>query len=297
MTRKVHRARGDAAQDTGLNAELIARLNAGQYYFEEGPDMIMGKDLFPKGAVMVFGATGGIGKVVAQEFGRSGTDVAIVWRSKEDDAQALARDITKTGRKATTHQCDVRDPEKIQAAIDAAVAEHGRIHTMVWGAGPLVEQVLISQSTREQWHNAMNVEVHGFFDTTKALIPHMAEKGGGSFVHLGSAGALKFPERDMLSVTPKAANESLIQGIAREEGRHNIRANSVLVGVIEAGMFLELTKQGVFDEHWVEEVQKGLALKRWGQPEEIADAAIFLASRKAAYITGQQIAVAGGYGI
>ena len=79
--------------------------------------------------------------------------------------------------------------------------------------------------------------------------------------------------------------------------RHNIRANSVLIGVIEAGMFLELSKQGVFDDQWVAEVHKNLALKRWGQAEEVGHAAVFLASNKAAYVTGQQIAVAGGYGI
>ncbi|QJB70695.1 SDR family oxidoreductase [Parasphingorhabdus halotolerans] len=246
---------------------------------------------------MVFGATGGIGKVVAHEFAKAGTSVAIMWRSKKDDAEALARDIEATGQRGSTHRCDVTDPVALKSAISDAIAEHGRVHTMVWAAGPLVEQVLISETTREQWYNAINTEVHGFFEASTGLISHMKEMGGGSFVHLGSAGELRYPERDMLSVTPKAANESLIRGIAREEGRHNIRANSVLVGVIEAGMFLELTKQGVFGEHWVEEVQKGLALKRWGQPEEIANAAIFLASNKASYITGQQISVAGGYGI
>ena len=252
---------------------------------------------FPKGAVMVFGATGGIGSVVAREFSRAGCDVAIMWRSKDDSAQLLASEVEAAGQTASTHQCDVTDPVSLQSAIDAAIAVHGRIHTMVWGAGPLVEQVLISECSRELWMRAINTEVHGFFNATTGLLSHMKQQGGGSFVHLGSAGDLKFPERDMLSVTPKAANESLVRGIAREEGRHNIRANSVLVGVIEAGMFLELTKQGVFDDHWVQEVQKGLALKRWGQPEEIAHAAIFLASNKAAYITGQQISVAGGYGL
>ena len=100
-----------------------------------------------------------------------------------------------------------------------------------------------------------------------------------------------------MSVAPKAAIEALITGIAKEEGRHKIRANTVLLGVIEAGMFLELTKQGVFDANWVAEVQKKLALKRWGKPEEVAFACVFLASDKAAYVTGQRIAVAGGYGL
>lgn len=252
---------------------------------------------FPAGATMVFGATGGIGKVVAREFGKAGSDVAVMYRTKEELSKEVAKEIDDADRKATRHQCDVTDPAALKQAIDAAIAEHGRIHSMVWGAGPLVEQVLIEESSFEQWKRAIDVEVHGFFHATKALIPHMRDNGGGSFVHLGSAGDVSFPPKDFLSVAPKAANESLVKGIAREEGVHNIRANSVLVGVIEAGMFLELTQQGVFTEEWVTEVQKNLALKRWGQPEEIANAAIFLASAKAAYITGQQINVSGGYGL
>lgn len=120
---------------------------------------------------------------------------------------------------------------------------------------------------------------------------------GGSIIHLGSAGDLSWPDKDVLSVAPKAANESLVKAIAREEGKDGIRANSVLVGVIKAGMFLELSKQGVFDHAWTVDVQKNLALKRWGPPEKIGYAVVFLASRKAAYITGQQISVAGGYGL
>ena len=252
---------------------------------------------FPKGATMVFGATGGIGKVVAAEFARAGSDVAVMYRSKEVLSKTVASEIAADGQKATRHQCDVTDIDGLKAAIADAIKAHGRIHTMVWGAGPLVEQVLIEESSREQWRKAIDVEVHGFYDASTNLINHMRENGGGSFVHLGSAGDLAFPPKDFLSVSPKAANESLMRGIAREEGVNNIRANSVLVGVIEAGMFLELTKQGVFDENWVTEVQKNLALKRWGQPEEIAQAAIFLASNQAQYITGQQISVAGGYGL
>jgi len=257
----------------------------------------MSDKLFPSGATMVFGATGGIGQVVAREFGKAGSDVAIMYRSKEDLSKEVASEIEAVGSKATRHQCDVTDLDALKAAIDDAIKAHDRIHTMVWGAGPLVEQVLIQESTQDQWKKAIDVEVHGFYNAATALIDHMRKKGGGSFVHLGSAGDISFPPKDFLSVAPKAANESLIKGIAREEGVHNIRANSVLVGVIEAGMFLELTKQGVFTEEWVTEVQKNLALKRWGQPEEIAQAAIFLASNNAQYVTGQQINVSGGYGL
>ncbi|NNC38677.1 MAG: SDR family oxidoreductase [Hyphomonadaceae bacterium] len=252
--------------------------------------------MFPDGATLVFGATGGIGRVVAAEFAKAGSNIAIMWRSKKDVAEELKREIEKSGRKASLHQCDVTKDGDIERAIDEAIDHHGRVHTMVWGAGPLVEQVLMADTTREQWRTAIDVEVHGFFEASQTMIRHMRD-AGGSIVHLGSAGDLSWPEKDVLSVAPKAANESLIKAIAREEGKNNIRANSVLVGVIEAGMFLELSKQGVFDEAWTTEVHKNLALKRWGQPEEVAAAAIFLASDKAGYVTGQQIAVAGGYGL
>ena len=252
--------------------------------------------VFPQGCALIFGATGGIGRGVALEFAKAGSDIAIVWRSNREVAEELAIEIKKLGRSATLHQCDVTETGAIADTAGGAVSVHGRIHTMVWGAGPLVEQVYLAETTSEQWRNAINVEVHGFFDTVTTVIPHMREQGG-SVVHLGSAGDLSWPEKDVLSVAPKAANESLIKAIAREEGKNGIRANSVLIGVIEAGMFLELSKQGVFDDAWTEEVQKNLAIKRWGQPEEVGQAAVFLASNRAGYITGQQIAVAGGYGL
>jgi 3-oxoacyl-[acyl-carrier protein] reductase len=168
---------------------------------------------------------------------------------------------------------------------------------VVVGAGTLATQVLLADMTREQWHAITREDLDGFFNVMQSTLHRFRAWGGGSYVHLGSAGHLAWPERDGMSVAPKAAIEALITGIAREEGCHGIRANSVLLGVIEAGMFLELSRQGVFGEEWVREVRKGLALKRWGQPEEIGHAAVFLASSRAAYVTGQRLSVAGGYGL
>ncbi len=250
--------------------------------------------LFPEGAALVIGASGGIGGKVAEVLAADGSDLALVYNRKKDAVDALAGRVS---RKATTHQCDVTDTDAIAAMVDEAIAAHGRIHTLIWAAGPLVQQRFLADTPVAEWRHAFEVEVHGFFATATALMPHMRAQGGGSIVHLGSAGHLRWPDRDGLSVAPKAANESWLKGIAREEGRHAIRANSILVGVIDAGMFHELMAQGQFPDAWVEETMKMLSIKRWGAAEEIGYAASFLASSRAAYVTGQQLNVSGGFGL
>lgn len=250
---------------------------------------------FPKGAVLVFGGSGGIGQGVAKHFAESGADVAIAYRAKQDVAERVAGEIGALGRKVTTHATDVTDAARVKATVAEAIQAHGRIHTVVWAAGPVVEQLPLGETGEALWKRSIDIEVHGFYHMVQATLPHLRDSGGGSYVHLGSAGHVWFPPRDGLSVVPKAANEAFIKGIAKEEGRHNIRANSVLVGVIEAGMFLELSKRGVFDQKWVDETQKLLCLKRWGQPSHIGSAAVFLATND--YVTGQQINVSGGFGV
>jgi NAD(P)-dependent dehydrogenase (short-subunit alcohol dehydrogenase family) len=257
----------------------------------------MQNELFPEGAVLVVGGSGGIGQFVCREFARSGTDVALTYQSKADVATTVADDIRALGRSASVHQLRVGDAAQVAAVVDAAAQQHGRIHTVVYAVGSIAEQVLISDLTVEQWNTVLNQDLTGFLNVVRATLPKLRAWGGGSYVNLGTGANLNWVERDVMSATPKAAIESLISGIAKEEGRNGIRANSVLLGVIEAGMFLELQKRGAFSAEWTEEVQKTLALKRWGKPEEIAYAAVFLASSRAAYITGHRIPVTGGYAI
>jgi 3-oxoacyl-[acyl-carrier protein] reductase len=253
--------------------------------------------IFPDGAALVIGGSGGVGQAVCREFARAGTNVAITYHKKQDVAEKLAAEVRALGARASVHQLTIGDAARVAAVVEEAARAHQRLHTIVVGAGTFAKQVLLSEMTRELWQMVMEQDVNGFFNVMQATLPRLKAWGGGSYVHLGSAGHLSWPERDGISVAPKAAIEALITGIAREEGRHKIRANTVLLGVIEAGMFLELTKQGVFDEAWVKEVHKNLALKRWGKPEEVGHAVVFLASDNALYVTGQRIAVAGGYGL
>jgi NAD(P)-dependent dehydrogenase (short-subunit alcohol dehydrogenase family) len=252
---------------------------------------------FPQGAVAVYGGSGGIGKGVAMEFAKAGTDVAIFYRSKQEVAEATAQAIRDLGVKASIHQADARNYDEMEQAFGQAVETHGRVHSIVWGAGPIVAQVPIADWSLDQFRASMEIEAFGFYYAARIAIPHYRAKGGGSFVHLGSGGHDWWPHLDGLSVAPKACNESLVKGIAKEEGVHEIRANSILVGVIDAGQFKVGQEEGYFDENWEREVKKLLPLKRWGKAEDIGKAAVFLASDDANYITGQTISVAGGFGV
>ena len=252
---------------------------------------------FPEGCTLLFGGSGGIGAGVARTFARAGSDVAIVYRGNRDRAEEVAADARALGRRASVHRCDVTDGDQVGLAIDTAIAEHGRVHSMVWGAGPLVNQHYIAETPLSEWRHAFDVEVHGFFTAATALIPHMRERGGGSFVTLGSAGHDWWPARDGMSVAVKASNEQLVKGIAKEEGKFNIRANSVLVGVIDAGQLHTLTEQGQLDQAWVENTLKLLCLRRWGSPEDIGNACVYFTSDEGAYVTGQSISVSGGFGV
>jgi NAD(P)-dependent dehydrogenase (short-subunit alcohol dehydrogenase family) len=111
-----------------------------------------------------------------------------------------------------------------------------------------------------------------------------------------SAGLARFPARDILSVAPKAAIEALVRGVAREEGRYGVRANCVALGVVEAGIF-ERLRQAELSPEWVAQAQRNTPLQRFASAAEIAEAAVFLASSRASYITGHTLLVDGGYSI
>jgi NAD(P)-dependent dehydrogenase (short-subunit alcohol dehydrogenase family) len=192
------------------------------------------------------------------------------------------------------HQTELGNLDSVQTCLAGLAAEHGQIHTIAHAAGTHIDQPYISQVTPDQWRNTMDWDVNGFFHVVHAGLPHL-RKSHGSIVFVSSAGLKRHPPGDVLSVAPKAAIEALLRGIAREEGRYGVRANAVAVGVVDAGMFPRLVERGELSQEWIDAAMRNTPLRRFGTPGEIADAAVFLASARARYITGQTLFVDGGY--
>lgn len=251
---------------------------------------------FPAGVALVIGGSGGTGSVICEKFAEAGSDVVLTYHGNENRAREVAASVEAFGRKAEYHQLSIGDETGVERLV-ADIASRHRIHTVVIAAGSDIEQLMIRDLTPAKWKAVIDADLNGFFNIVHQTLPHMKEAGGGSYVHISSAGLHKWPERDVLSVAPKAAIESLIQGIAKEEGQFGIRANSVAIGVINSGIFKRLWADGTFDEQWKNAVQKGLCVKRWGEPEEVAYATVYLASARAGYVTGQILSVDGGYGV
>jgi len=244
---------------------------------------------WPEGCALIVGGSGGIGAAIAREFCRAGSKVVIAYRSREERARTLADEL---GERARTVKIDLESPSTIEEALE----QIGSFHSLIHVAGARIDQPYISETRAEDYVSVLRGDAEGFFYLIEQALPRLRESGG-SIVLISSAGLQRHPPGDILSVAPKAANEALIRGIAREEGRYGVRANSVRVGIVDAGMFPELVARGELSEAYLEAAKKNIALRRFGRAEEIARAVVFLASDDASYITGQAIHLDGGYSI
>lgn len=250
---------------------------------------------FPDGIALVVGGSGGTGQVICQRLAAAGANVAIGYRNNRDAAEEAAQQVRNEGVEAELVPFDVTEPDQIAAAVQSLVARYGRLHTVIVATGYDIQMTMIRDVTPDQWRRVVDNDVNGFFNIVHATLPEL-RKHGGAYVHIGSAGVVKWPERDVLSVAPKGAIQQLMKGIAREEGGSGVRANTIAIGVIDAGIFHRL-KDTAFDAEWHRTVQETIALHRYGLPGEVADTAVFLASRRAGYVTGQTISCDGGWNL
>jgi 3-oxoacyl-[acyl-carrier protein] reductase len=258
---------------------------------------MMAGPLFPeKGAAIVVGGSGGVGAEICRVLARDGCDVALTYFGNEARAKLAAGLVESEGRKATIHRLNIEETDNVRAFAKAMAEAHGGIHTLVYAAGPLVPLIHLSKIEPELMKKHLMQDTFGFFNVVQSCLPALRE-ARGSIVACQTAAHFRYAAADGLSVIPKAGVNALMKGIAKEEGRYGIRANGVALGIIEAGQHPELTKLGFIDEKYMEAAAKNTPLRRNGKAIDVAEAVSFLASSRAAFISGQVISVDGGYSI
>ena len=236
---------------------------------------------------LVTGAARGIGLATARRFLSEGWRVALLDIEGEVLAQAVAEIARPEATLALT--CDLGDPEQITAAFAALTARFGRLDALVNNAGTAVFKPLL-ETTHEEWNRVLAVNLTGPFLTVQAAAPLMADTGGGAIVNITSISGLRASTLRVAYGTSKAGLAHLTKQQAAELASLGIRVNAVAPGPVDTAM-----AKAVHSAEIRADYRDAIPLARYGLEEELAEAIFFLCSDKASYITGQVLAVDGGF--
>jgi len=252
---------------------------------------------FPEqGIALVSGGSGGIGAAIARRLAAEGVRVVLTYHRNRDGAEAALAGVREAGSDGEAVQLDLRDEAAVKAAVEGAAERHGGLHSLVSAHGPFIEMRHISRLEPALFRETLSADLFAAYNLIHAAIPHLRATRG-ALVALTTPAIRRYAVKDLLSAAPKAAVEQIVRGVAAEEGRFGIRANTVGVGVLTDGMYHALVEAGAFDERFLAASKANAALRRLGTAEEVAEAVAFLASDRARYITGQTLMVDGGYAL
>jgi 3-oxoacyl-[acyl-carrier protein] reductase len=236
---------------------------------------------------VVTGGSRGIGRAIALGLAEAGADVIFTYRDQREEAEAVAAQIHKLGRRAQALRMDVTDRASVEeAARDAA--RFGKISVLVNNAG-INKPTDFDKVTDSDWDLILSTNLKGPFICAQVFLPLLAEAGGGSIVHIGSVSGQYGGPRTAHYAASKAGLFSLAQVIARFGASMKVRSNVVAAGLIASDMGAAALQAAS-----VQKAAEGILMNRLGQTSEVADAVVFLASDASSYITAQTLNVNGG---
>jgi NAD(P)-dependent dehydrogenase (short-subunit alcohol dehydrogenase family) len=237
---------------------------------------------------VVTGASRGIGRAIALAFAQAGADVGLVARNTELLEQ-VAAEITGMGRRAIIAPADVVDESAVRGALGTIISEWGGIDTLVNNAGGNSFSVPVATMRISGWEKTLRLNLDSVLYATQEALPALTE-ARGSIINVSSVVALRGAPTMAHYAAAKTAVVSLTQSLALETAWAGVRVNALLPGWIDTDLtdFLRVSdeaQQGVLSR---------VPMQRWGQASEIAEPAVFLASRAASFMTGQSLIVDGG---
>jgi 3-oxoacyl-[acyl-carrier protein] reductase len=236
---------------------------------------------------LVTGASRGIGRAIAQAFAAEGAHVVLAARDSAKLAEAVA-EIQAKGGKAEALAVDVADRASVEAAVAHVVSAHGRVDHLVNNAGVTRDNLLLRMKD-EEWRQVLDTNLTGAFLCTQAVLKPMLKQRSGRIVTITSVVGLAGNAGQANYAASKAGVIGFTKSVAREVASRGITANAIAPGFIETDMTAAMSEKAR------DAVFAAIPLGRVGRPEDVAGAALFLVSDAAAYVTGQVLAVDGGF--
>ena len=242
---------------------------------------------FSDKTVIVTGASQGIGAGIARRFAEAGANVVVHYRGSKEGADAVVDQITADGGKAVAIQAELSSEAGSQALVSATIDAYAGLDVLINNAGNFPNAGLLNMGL-DEWQAMYSANVETAMLCTKAAAAHMKDAGGGAIVNMASTSASNPGSDHSHYNSAKAAVVMLTRSAAQELGQYNIRVNTVSPGLV--------ARPGI-EEQWPEGVarwQKQTPLVRMGEPEDVADACLFLSSPAARWISGQNLILDGG---
>ncbi|MEQ8303326.1 MAG: 3-oxoacyl-[acyl-carrier-protein] reductase [Cyclobacteriaceae bacterium] len=236
---------------------------------------------------LITGASKGIGRAIAMAYAVHGANVAFTYLSSVEQGQALEAELQAKGVKAKGYRSDASDFAQADKLINDVVTDFGTLDILINNAGITMDNLLL-RMTEEMWDKIMDVNLKSCFNTVKAAARPMMKQKGGSIINMTSVVGIKGNAGQANYAASKAGIIGFTKSIALELGSRGIRSNAIAPGFIETEM------TGKLDEKTVQGWRDAIPLKRGGQPDDVANACVFLGSELSSYVSGQVIQVDGG---
>lgn len=236
---------------------------------------------------LITGASKGIGRAIAMTYAQQGANIAFTYLSSVEKGEALVAELEGHGVKAKGYRSDASNFDAAQELVNAVVEDFGSLDVLINNAG-ITRDNLLMRMTEEHWDEIMNINLKSCFNTVKAASRTFMKQRSGSIINMSSVVGVKGNAGQANYAASKAGIIGFTKSIALELGSRNIRCNAIAPGFIETEM------TDALDDATVQGWRDAIPLKRGGQPEDVANACVFLGSDLSAYVTGQTIQVDGG---
>lgn len=236
---------------------------------------------------VITGASRGIGKAIAETFAADGYNVVINYNNSQAEAQTTKEQLDKKGFSCSIFKADVSKYDEAKALIDFCVEQYGKIDVLVNNAG-ISEIKLFTDITPVEWKTMIDTNLTSVFNCSQNALKYMISAHSGSIVNISSMWGVSGASCEVHYSASKAGVIGLTKALAKEVGLSNIRVNCIAPGVIMTDMMK------TFNQDELEAIKEEIPLNKFGTPEDVANMALFLASEKAGFITGQVFGVNGG---